>query len=88
MDDGSKSNVSHLAEPPETITVKSAAQTERRELACSFCQRSLPEVGCLLGSTVARICTNCLRHLSALADAQHESGQMSSIEARSGANKR
>jgi len=72
MDDGPKSNISHLTGTPEIITEKSAARTEQRKLACSFCQRTLPEVGCLLGSTVARICRNCLKHLSAVADAQHD----------------
>jgi len=72
MDDGPKSNISHLTGTPEIITEKSAMQTEQPRLACSFCQRSLPEVGCLLGSTAARICRNCLKHLSAVADAQHE----------------
>jgi hypothetical protein len=70
MDDAQRSNVSHLAGTAKVITPESVAPAELLKLACSFCRRPLPEVGYMVGSTVACICKSCLEHLSAVAAAQ------------------
>ena len=70
MDELPKSNVSWLSGATQVITEDNVPHSEKRNLACSFCRRTLSEIGCLIGTTIAFICSNCLKRYSALADEQ------------------